>query len=280
MRELVDRNCRDGGEVKESSDDTFHDPARSSSQAGHRRRRPAAGLEPAEPLPGRPAAARPQAAVGGDVQPQRRRASDLLAGRGGRIENVQTEPPAAGAVSPADADAARHLRQDPRRRRQPHARHRLPVDRRRASARQHPGRFGHSGRLGQRSVDRPGDQESLAEGPGHADAVRLAGVRRAGAQSGRHLDADGLCRAEQAAGADQQSLSDVQPPLRPRQGPREPAERDGRSPGRASRGQPAAQFRRPPVAPGACHVRPRDGAGVARFGRRPKSMPRRRSSRA
>ena len=60
--------------------------------------------------------------------------------------------------------------------------------------------------------------------------------------------------AEQAAGADQQSLSDVQPPLRPRQGPREPAERDGRSPGRASRGQPAAQFRGPAVAPGACHA--------------------------
>ena len=44
--------------------------------------------------------------------------------------------------------------------------------------------------------------------------------------------------------------------------------------------QPAAQCRRPAVAPGACHVRPRDGAGLARLERRPKSMPRRRSSRA
>ena len=31
-------------------------------------------------------------------------------------------------------------------------------------------------------------------------------------------------------------------------------------------GQPAAQLRRPAVAPGACHVRPRDGAGAARRG--------------
>ena len=35
-----------------------------------------------------------------------------------------------------------------------------------------------------------------------------------GAQPGRHLDADGLRRREQADRADQQSLSDVQPALR------------------------------------------------------------------
>ena len=44
-------------------------------------------------------------------------------------------------------------------------------------------------------LHRPGDQELPAEGPGHADPLGLARVRRDGSRSGRHLDADGLRRA-------------------------------------------------------------------------------------
>ncbi len=52
----------------------------------------------------------------------------------------------------------------------------------------------HAGRLGQRHLHRSGDQEPPASQPGHAHALRLAGVRRHGARPRRHLDAHGLRR--------------------------------------------------------------------------------------
>ena len=81
----------------------------------------------------------------------------------------------------------------------------------------------HARRLGQRHLDRSGDQELPAERPGDPHAVRLAGVRRDGARPGRHLDAHGLRRAEQADRADRRSVPDVRQALRPHEGPREPA---------------------------------------------------------
>ena len=86
---------------------------------------------------------------------------------------------------------------------------------------------------------------------------------------------------EPPAGADQQSLPDVQSTLRPGQGPREPAERDGRSAGGAAQRRPAAERGGPAVAGRARHVRPRDGAGPPRpASGPPPSTPCRRWSRA
>ncbi len=76
---------------------------------------------------------------------------------------AQRDPQAAGSLSGSDAHSARRVRQGPRRRRQPHARHGLSADRHRTVSRQHPGRLAHAGRLGQRHFDRSGNQELSAE---------------------------------------------------------------------------------------------------------------------
>ena len=55
----------------------------------------------------------------------------------------------------------------------------------------------------------------LQANAGDADAVRLAGIRRDGARAGRHLDAHGLRRPEQADRADRRSVPDVRQALRP-----------------------------------------------------------------
>ena len=98
------------------------------------------------------------------VQPQRRRSRR----RSGRMKKA-TKFTLKESLKPLEPFqdrtliAARRLRQDPRRRRQPHARHRLPAHRHRALPRQHPGRLRHAGRLGERHLDRPGNQKLPAE---------------------------------------------------------------------------------------------------------------------
>ncbi len=56
------------------------------------------------------------------------------------------------------------------------------------------------------------------------DAIWLSGVWRSSARSRRHLDAHGLCRPQQAAGANRQSLSDAQQTLWPGERSRKPEE--------------------------------------------------------
>ena len=126
--------------------------------------------------------------------------------------HAQGEPQAAGAVPGPHADPARRLRQGPRRRRQPHARHRLPADRHRAVPRQHPGRLATrrpAGPAASRSTRR--SRISCRSDAGDAHPLRLAGVRRDGARPGRHLDAHGLRRAEQADRADRRSRTRCSP---------------------------------------------------------------------
>ena len=137
-------------------------PPRVPPRPGHRRRGPAVRPEPAEPRlrqPGRRASSgwsscsAPTASCPTTFWPDEEGETFTLKESLKPLEPFQDQ----------HADPARRLRQGPRRRRQPHARHRLPADRHRAVPRQHPGRLATPRRLGQRHLDRPGDQELPAE---------------------------------------------------------------------------------------------------------------------
>ncbi len=220
--------------------------------------------EPAEPRLRQPGAA--QAAARRHVQPQRRRAR-RRSGRTRRASKftLKESLDAARAVPGPDADPARRLRQGPRRRRQPHARHRLPAHRRRAVPRQHPGRLGHAGRLGQRHLDRPGDQELPAEG------------RRRRARASARWSSASWCPTGPTPG---RAWSTPAPnkPIAPIDDPYQMFDKlYGRVKDRESllasvlddvqddlkKVGARGQRRGPPAARRARHVRPRDGAGAA-----------------
>jgi hypothetical protein len=67
-----------------------------------------------------------------------------------------------------------------------------------------------AGRVVERHLHRPGNQEAPPGGRGHPHPFRLAGDRRDGARPGRHLDPHGLFWSQQADLADRRPLSDVQ----------------------------------------------------------------------
>ncbi len=130
-----------------------------------------------------------------------------------------------------------------------------------------------SGRLGQRPLDRSGDQELPAEPARHAHPVRLARIRRHGARPCRHLDAHGLCRCEQADRADRRSLSDVRQALRPDEGSRKPARACSTTCGRICAGRPRGQRRGPPAARRACTFVREMEQELQRANREPSAMP-------
>ena len=174
-----------------------------------------------------------QAAAGRHVQPQRRRAADVLARRGRAKLHAQGEPQAAGAVQGPHADPARRLRQGARRRRQPHARHRLPAHRHRAVSRQHPGRLATrpAGWASGISIDQE-IKNYLQSDP--ATRTRFGSLEFGVMVPDR---ADTWTRmvyagAEQADRADRRSVPDVRQALRPGEGSGEPQERARRRAGR------------------------------------------------
>ena len=240
--------------------DPHNQPPRIHPRPRHRRGGRAVPAQPAQPRLRQPDPA--QAAARHHVQPQRRRPAELLARRGGGEVHPQGEPQAAGAVPGPHPDPARRLRPRPRRRRQPHARHGLSAHRRRAVPRQHPGRLRHPGRLGQGHLHRPGDQEPPPERPGHAHPLRLAGVRRHGPRTRRHLDAHGLRRGQQADRPHRRPVPDVRQLYGHVKDREEPQERPRRRAGRPEEGGRGRQRRGPPAARRTRHVRPRDGAGA------------------
>ena len=235
----------------------------SATWASARRRLPFV-LQPAQPRLRQPAAA--QAAAGHHVQPQRRRAERVLARRGRRRtftlkeslkplepfknrtlilhgvcdRSAATATPtcaASAACSPASSCSPATSR----------------------AARDTP-----AGWASGISIDQE-IKNHLQSRPGDAHALRLAGVRRHGARPGRHLDAHGLRRRQQADRADRRSLPDVRQALRPAQGPGDARAassttcKDDLQQGRRGR-----QRRGPPAARRARDVRARDGAGAAR----------------
>ena len=178
------------------------------------------------------------------LQPERHRPARVLAGCGGRTRFVQGNPHAARTVPQADAHAARPLRQDSRRRRRPHARHRLSAHRHRTVPRQHPGRLRHARPAGPRA--------SRSTRRSRTSSRRTRQRKRASARwssaswfpiaptPGRAWSYAGR---EQADHADRRPVPDVQQALRPREGPRGAREHPRRREGRPEEGRRRRQRR-------------------------------------